>query len=175
MTTNVHVISDAELDQRERELFDALRAEGIDPCPDCFTPRIDGVCRPCRMQAILSADQDYSAWSDAQARLDHGAWAPDSDRPYTYDDVKADKALTARLKAKFLRAELDAVTEPNACGKCRRSEGEHLRSRFLGICRYVPPSDAQRLARMYARRAARLGLPVWSRPGADFSSLHRRS
>lgn len=145
--------------------FAELRVAGFDHCPDCYTVRIDGVCRSCRSQAIFNADPDYRAWSDAQARLDHGAWAPDSDRPYTYSDVKADEAFAARLEAKFARAERDAATPPNACGKCGEPEGKHLRSRFSGICRYVPPSDAQRLARMYARRAARLGLPVWSRPG----------
>ena len=166
MTTDIHAVTDAELDRREREFFAEMRAEGIDPCPDCYGVRIDGVCGYCRRQAIFNADPDYRAWSDAQQRLDFGAWAPDSDRPYAYDDAKADEALQARLEAKVTRAERDAVTEPSACGRCGRPEGKHLWSRFPGICRYVLPSDAQRLARMYARRAARLGLPVWSRPGA---------
>jgi hypothetical protein len=145
-----------------------LVAAGIaDPCPDCFTPRVDGVCGPCTRLRVLHADPDYRAWGDAQDRLDFGAWGPDSDRPYTYDDRKADEALVARLEAKFAKAERAAETEPGGCALCGVPERSHAQ-RWHGPQQtrfYVAPSIALRKARMVARRNVRTGRPAWAAGG----------
>lgn len=142
-----------------------LRDAGIaDPCPACFTPRTDGVCKPCAVQAVFSADPDYREWSDAQARLDFGAWAPASDRPYTFADALDDKATVVRLEAKFARAERDAKTEPSGCAMCGRPERGHGQRwhPHAGFQPFEAPSLAVRKARMVARRNVRLGQPAWS-------------
>ena len=142
-----------------------LAAAGIaDPCPECFTPRTDGVCKPCSIQAAFNADPDYRAWSDAQARLDFGAWAPDSPRPYTFADALDDKATVVRLEAKFRRAERDARTDPGGCAMCGRPERGHEQRwhPHAGFEVYVAPSMSVRKARMVARRNVRLGRPAWA-------------
>lgn len=136
----------------------------VDPCPACFTARPDGSCKPCGIQAMFNADPDYRAWSDAMQRLDFGEWAPDSDRSYTYDDVKADQALVARMEAKFARAERDAKTDPGACAACRVPERGHGR-RWHGPQQprtYMAPPASLRKARMVARRNMRQGRPAWA-------------
>lgn len=149
-------------------LADAAK-DGIDLCPRCFGDivAVDGMCKGCASDAVYNADPDYRAHGDALARLDFGAWAPDSDRPYTFDDAATDKATVARLEAKFARAERDADTDPGGCAMCGAPERGHAQRwhPHAGFEPWVAPSNAQRLARMYARRAQRLGLPVWSRPG----------
>lgn len=140
-----------------------LVADGVvDPCPDCFTPRTDGLCNPCEIQAVFNADPDYRTWSDALARLDFGAWAPDSFRPYTFADALDDKATVVRLEAKFARAERDAKTAPGGCAMCGRSERIHGQRWRTPCGPYVAPSMALRKARMVGRRNVRLGRPAWA-------------
>jgi hypothetical protein len=152
-------------EEHHAECMAKLVAAGIaDPCPACFTPRVGGVCKPCTVQAVFNADPDYREWSDAQARLDFGGWAPDSDQPYTFDDATADKATVARLEAKFARAERDAKTDPGACALCGAPERGHAQRwhPHAGFEPFFAPSDALRKARMVARRNVRLGRPAWA-------------
>lgn len=155
-------------EEHAAQILAEAAADGIDLCPRCFfVNRVNGVCEMCARDAVFNADPDYRMWSDAQARLDFGGWAPDSTRPYTLDDAAVDKATVARLEAKFARAERDAKTEPGGCALCgvpERGHGQRWHP-HAGFEPYVAPSNALRLDRMYARRAKRLGLPVWSRPG----------
>lgn len=137
-----------------------MRAGGVDPCEECLGVKVDGVCGWCRMDALLNADPDHSAMADAQSRIDFQKRGPD----YTFEDQQADEATVAAFARKADRAELDAVTEPGACAECHRHESVHR-----WFHKFAPPSDRLRLARMYARRAKRLGLPVWSRPGGEAS------
>lgn len=147
-------LSDAE---HTAMLLDELRADGAaDPCPDCFTPRSDGVCRACRTQAILDADPDWSAMADAQGRLDDG--------DYDLDERPALNRTVDAFWAKQRQAEIDTKTEVNACGWCNRPQAAHTSLRWDGHA-YMPPRDDVRLRRLYAHRAVRLGLPPWSRPG----------
>ncbi len=139
-----------------------LRAQGLTPCPACFAPlaRV-GDCRGCRTQKTLDSDPDYSAMADAQARLD-------DDLVGSLDEVFALERVVAGFWRKVEQAEWDVRTEVNACGaepRCRRAERDHMLPGWRAH-EYVQPSDALRLRRMYAHRAARLGLPLWSRPGA---------
>lgn len=157
-----HTLTDEEhLEQCLAQLRDAGVA---DPCPACFTPRRDGSCKPCTRDAVFNADPDYRQWSDAQARLDFGGWAPDSDQPYTLDDAAADRATVARLEAKFARAERDAKTEPGGCAMCGRPECGHGQRwhPHAGFEPYEAPSMSLRKARMVARRNVRLSRPAWA-------------
>lgn len=143
---------------------------GIDLCPRCFYGnRVDGVCEICARTDVLYADPDYREWSDAQARLDFGGWAPDSTRPYTFDDGRADEALVKRLSAKFNAAERNASMDPGGCAKCGLPERGHPRwhgPRWQGHGApsrgFEAPSDALRKARMVARRNMRAGRPAWA-------------
>lgn len=150
------------------QLVAQCRAEGWEPCLQCFQVLDDdGTCGYCRWRAAFSADPEYREWSDAQARLDFGAWAPESTRPYTFDDRQADRAIVKRLEAKFVRAERAAETEPGGCALCgvaerkhaQRYSSAHLGDRPKG---YVAPSAALRKARMVARRNVRTGRPAWA-------------
>lgn len=155
-------------EEHAAQILAEAAADGIDLCPRCFfVNRVNGVCEMCARDAVFNADPGYRMWSDAQARLDFGDWAPDSTRPYMLDDADVDKATVARLEAKFALAEQDAKTEPGGCAVCGVPEREHMqRWHPHGHSKsYIPPTDRRRLARRYARRAKRLGLPVWSRPG----------
>ncbi|MFI5934741.1 hypothetical protein [Actinoplanes sp. NPDC051494] len=148
------------------------RANGVDDlCPRCFAfPRLDGACRPCARDDVFAADPDYRAWSDAQARLDEGGWAPESIRPYTYEDAKADEVLAGQLSAKFNRAERRATMDPGGCAVCGDpARGHHERwhgRRDNGAktppTGFVPPSDELRKARIVARRNVRAGRPAWA-------------
>jgi hypothetical protein len=157
MSINVIVVDERTSEARHLDFLAEMHAQGIDPCPDCYTPRANSVCNPCRMQDILNTDPDYAAMADAQARLDFEDFV-------SFEVSRADEQTVEAFWRKAEKAERDAVTEPNACGNCRRPERDHLHRHWHAHA-YVQPSNAQRLARMYARRAARLGLPVWSRPG----------
>ena len=140
-------------------------AEGIDLCPRCFwVNRVGGVCQLCARDAMFNADPDYRAWSDAQGRLDFGEWAPDSTRPYTWDDKEADEALVDRLAAKFNRAEKAARTDPGGCAGCGMAERDHVQ-RWHGKdlpWSFMPPSIELRKARIVARRNVRSGRPAWA-------------
>lgn len=157
-----HTLTDEE--HLEQCLARLVAAGVVDPCPACFTPRRDGSCKPCTRDAVFNADPDYRAWSDAQARLDFGGWAPDSDRPYTFADALDDKATVVRLEAKFACAERDAETDPGGCAMCGRPERGHGQRwhPHAGFEPYVAPSIATRKARILARRNVRLGLPAWT-------------
>lgn len=143
-------------DEHKTMLLAEMRSDGLDPCERCFNVKVDGVCGWCRMDALLNADPDFSAMADAQARIDFQERGP----AYTFEDLQADEATVAAFERKVATAERDAATEPGACADCHRHESVHR-----WFHKFVPPSDRLRLARMYARRAKRLGLPVWSRPG----------
>lgn len=151
------------------QLVAEAHAAGWDPCLRCFMPLIDGVCGYCRRQDMFNADPDYRAWSDAQARLDFGGWAPDSNRPYTFDDAKADQALVKKLSAKFDRSERDAKTDPGGCALCGLLEHGHKRwhgPAYSGLRTpapgFVAPSIALRKARIVARRNVRTDRPAWA-------------
>lgn len=149
------------------QLVAQAHADGWDPCLRCFSPLVDGVCKPCVRDAVFNADPDYRKWGDALARLDFGAWAPESTRPYTWDDREADKVTVKRLEAKFAAAERSAEIEPGGCALCgvaerkhsQRYSSAHLGDRPKG---YVAPSTALRKARMVARRNVHSGRPAWA-------------
>ena len=152
-------------EEHAAQILTEAAANGIDLCPRCFFGnRVAGVCRMCARDAVFAADPDYREWSDAQDRLDFGGWAPESTRPYTFDDGRADEALVKRLDAKFARAEQEARTDPDGCALCGVPERGHA-NRWHGpgkAGRYKPPSVAVRKERMVARRNVRLGRPAWA-------------
>lgn len=153
-------------EEHRAQILAEAAAEGLDLCPRCFFgDRTDsGVCRGCARDAVFNADPDYRAWSDAQARLDFGAWAPDSDRPYTYDDAQADEALVHRLQARFNRFERYAKTDPDGCAICGvpwRDHGQRWHP-HAGFEVWAEPSLALRKDRIVARRNVRIGRPAWA-------------
>ena len=159
-------LSDEEHIER---LVAQAHADGWDPCLQCFMPLVDGACRPCNWAVVFNADPDYQAWSDAQARLDFGDWAPESPRPYTLDDARADEALVKRLSAKFNAAERAAGMDPGGCVKCGLPERGHQRwhgPRWQGhggpSRGFEAPTDEIRKARIVARRNMRAGRPAWA-------------
>lgn len=154
------ITANQHMDLLRREAFNELRAAGYDHCPDCYTVRTDGVCGWCRMQAILNADPDWRAMSDARTRLDFEPFV-------SFEASRVDEQIIAAFERKVDRAERDAKTPPNGCRHCGVTQRGHGQRWVPGIGRHVftQPTDTQRLARMYARRAIRLGLPVWQRPG----------
>lgn len=142
-----------------------LRARGLDPCPDCLTPRpADGDCRPC----AASADPAFGAYSDAVHGAEH---AEEAGRPYGPQDRARDEATIARYEWATHAAHRDAVTPPNGCLECGRlKRGHGVQYGSCGRHTYLEPSTSTRLMRMRARRFAadnRLYLAV----AARFNSL----
>lgn len=156
------------LEEAKARVLAEAAAEGMDLCPECFgVPRVNGVCNPCRVSKVWAAEPNWSAYGQAQARVDFGAWDPDESRPYTFADRTADELLVKRLESMFARAERDAKTPLNGCALCGKPERGHERfydwPHRLGAPEgFVTPSDAVRKSRLTARRNVRHGLPAWT-------------
>lgn len=162
--TGLHYVTDEEAAEEHRRFFAEMKAVGTPVCEQgCFVQLPpDGVCRLCEKGTtppdVLAARAIFNGWGEN--------WGLFDSKRYTYDEVKAARLIVEayeRIERQVIR---DEKTAPNGCRYCGHLDGVGHGRRWsaghvgAGTDVYVSPTDAQRLGRMLARRAA-ADMRVW--------------
>jgi hypothetical protein len=133
-----------QIDSDYQRFLAGMAAAGTPVCADCCHNLVDGACPNCTFNA-----QTPLVYANAHGRMEEGV-GDDAQR-------KADERIVRLYERIEEQVRRDATTAPNGCRWCGiDNEGLNHGSRYhgkqLGVGLWEPPTDAQRLGRMLARR-----------------------